>query len=156
MVERRVFVVGGHITNFVGRGSPNFNKEAPLGLKEYIAEAVQGALRASGCPGAAVDRSYVGNFAGELFNSQVGTALRPPLQKMSHVVRRAAASCRRVKLLKSARRSSPLTPPTHAQGHLGAAVAGADPALLNKPSLRLEAACASGGCPPRPGALKHP
>jgi hypothetical protein len=79
MVERRVFVVGGHITNFVGRGSPNFNTEAPLGLKEYIAEAVQGALRASGCPGAAVDRSYVGNFAGELFNSQVGTALRPPL-----------------------------------------------------------------------------
>ena len=33
----------------------------------------------------------------------------------------------------------------NSQGHLGAAVAGADRALINKPSLRLEAACASGG-----------
>ena len=63
-------------------------------------QAVRGALSESSVTGEAVDRIYVGNFAGELFNSQ---------------------------------------------GHLGAAVAGADRALINKPSLRLEAACASGG-----------
>ena len=33
----------------------------------------------------------------------------------------------------------------NSQGHLGAAVAAADPALLYKPSMRIEAACASGG-----------
>ena len=98
--ERRVFIVGGHITNFVGKGSPNYNREAPLGIRDYINEAVRGALSESSVTGEAVDRIYVGNFAGELFNSQ---------------------------------------------GHLGAAVAGADRALINKPSLRLEAACASGG-----------
>ena len=98
--DRRVFVVGGHITDFVGKGSPNYNREAPLGIRDYINQAVRGALSESSVTGEAVDRIYVGNFAGELFNSQ---------------------------------------------GHLGAAVAGADRALINKPSLRLEAACASGG-----------
>jgi len=33
----------------------------------------------------------------------------------------------------------------NSQGHLGSAVAGAEPTLLYKPSMRLEAACASGG-----------
>jgi acetyl-CoA acyltransferase len=31
------------------------------------------------------------------------------------------------------------------QGHLGAALAGADPSLAGKPSMRVEGACASGG-----------
>ena len=31
------------------------------------------------------------------------------------------------------------------QGHLGAALVGAHPALANKPSMRVEGACASGG-----------
>ena len=98
--QRRVFLVGGHITDFVGKGSVNFNSDEPRGLKSYIDEAVRGALASARTTGEAVDRIYVGNFAGELFNSQ---------------------------------------------GHLGAAVAGADMGLLNKPSMRLEAACASGG-----------
>jgi acetyl-CoA acyltransferase len=98
---RRVFLVGGHITSFRGRGKGTSDgDELPRGLRHYINEAVRGALESSGVSGAAVDRVYVANFAGELFNSQ---------------------------------------------GHLGAALAGADRALLNKPSLRLEAACASGG-----------
>lgn len=100
--ERKVFLVGGHITDFCGKGSPKFDggEAEPRGLKGYINEAVRGALESVGTTGAAVDRMYVGNFAGELFNSQ---------------------------------------------GHLGAALAVADRALINKPSLRLEAACASGG-----------
>lgn len=96
---RRVYLVGGHITAFVGKGSPSF-KKGEKGLKEYFGESIQGALRNTGTNAEAIDRIYVGNFAGELFNCQ---------------------------------------------GHLGAAVAGAEPALLNKPSMRLEAACASGG-----------
>ncbi|CAE7897744.1 unnamed protein product [Symbiodinium microadriaticum] len=66
----------------------------------YFAESIQGAFRETGAKPEAIDRIYVGNFAGELFNSQ---------------------------------------------GHLGAAVAAAHPALLHRPSMRVEAACASGG-----------
>eukprot|EP00930_Biecheleria_cincta_P023174 TRINITY_DN16784_c1_g2_i1.p1 TRINITY_DN16784_c1_g2~~TRINITY_DN16784_c1_g2_i1.p1 ORF type:complete len:414 (-),score=83.02 TRINITY_DN16784_c1_g2_i1:14-1255(-) len=98
-LPRRVYLVGGHITPFVGKGHPTF-KKGEKGLKEYFSESIQGALRNTGTKAEAIDRIYVGNFAGELFNSQ---------------------------------------------GHLGAAVAGAEPALVNKPSMRLEAACASGG-----------
>ncbi|CAE7853457.1 SCP2 [Symbiodinium necroappetens] len=96
---RKVFLAGGHVTPFVGKGSPNFQKGLK-GLKEYFAESIQGAFRETGAKPEAIDRIYVGNFAGELFNSQ---------------------------------------------GHLGAAVAAAHPALLHRPSMRVEAACASGG-----------
>lgn len=98
-MTRRVYLVGGHITPFVGKGSPDF-KKGSKGLKDYFTEAIAGALQETGVKAPSVDRIYVGNFAGELFNSQ---------------------------------------------GHLGAAIAGADKALINKPSMRLEAACASGG-----------
>lgn len=98
-MSRKVFVVGGHITPFVGKGHPKF-KKGEKGLKDYFAESIQGALRDTGLKAEVIDRIYVGNFAGELFNSQ---------------------------------------------GHLGAAVAVADKALINKPSMRLEGACASGG-----------
>lgn len=96
---RKVYLAGGHVTPFVGKGSPNFQKGLK-GLKEYFAESIQGAFRETGAKPEAIDRIYVGNFAGELFNSQ---------------------------------------------GHLGAAVAAAHPALLHRPSMRVEAACASGG-----------
>ncbi|CAE7945070.1 unnamed protein product [Symbiodinium sp. KB8] len=69
-------------------------------MQKYFAESIQGAFRETGAKPEAIDRIYVGNFAGELFNSQ---------------------------------------------GHLGAAVAAAHPALLHRPSMRVEAACASGG-----------
>lgn len=98
-MSRKVYLVGGHITPFVGKGSPDF-KKGSKGLKDYFAESVQGALSATGVKAESIERVYVGNFAGELFNSQ---------------------------------------------GHLGAAVAGAAPELMYKPSMRLEAACASGG-----------
>lgn len=56
MADRRVYCVGGHITNFVGKGNPNFNKEEPAGLKEYFAEAITGALTAARVPGEDIDR----------------------------------------------------------------------------------------------------
>jgi acetyl-CoA acyltransferase len=106
--SRRVFVIGGHTTAFIGKGHPDFiwkrhpdfgTRENPT-LEEYITRAVQGALKATGVVGEQVDKAWIGNFVGELFSQQ---------------------------------------------GHLGAAVVGADPGLLHKPSMRVEGACASGG-----------
>mmetsp|Transcript_68652 Transcript_68652/g.192439 ORF Transcript_68652/g.192439 Transcript_68652/m.192439 type:complete len:426 (+) Transcript_68652:67-1344(+) len=77
----RVFVVGGHTTPFLGKGNPNFiwKKHPDFGkrdnpsLKELIVTAVQGALRSAAAaplPAGLIDRAYVANFAGELFNQQ--------------------------------------------------------------------------------------
>ena len=108
-LSRRAFVVGGTITPFIGQRHPSFigpkdprsgTAEGNPPLEHYITAAVQGALRETGTPPAAIERTWIGNFAGQLFSRQ---------------------------------------------GILGAAVAGADPALANKPSMRVEGACASGG-----------
>lgn len=105
---RRVFVLGGHITPFIGKKHPDFiwqrhpdfgKRENPT-LEDTITAAVRGALEATGTPAEAVDKAWIGNFVGELFNQQ---------------------------------------------GHLGAAVVGAHPGLMNKPVMRVEGACASGG-----------
>lgn len=97
--KRRVFLLGGHVTNFTGKGDPDF-RQGQKGLQEYFKESIQGALQDTKVLPESIDRVYVGNFVGELFCSQA---------------------------------------------HLGAAVADAEPALRCKPSLRVEAACASGG-----------
>ena len=106
--QRRAYVLGGHITPFIGKNHPDFiwKGHADFGsrtnatLEETITAAVRGALDATGVQAADVDRAWIGNFVGELFNNQ---------------------------------------------GHLGAAVVGADPGLMFKPVMRVEAACASGG-----------
>lgn len=106
--QRRAYVLGGHITPFIGKnhpdfiwkGHPDFGTRSNPTLEETIAAAVRGALDATGVQAADVDRAWIGNFVGELFNNQ---------------------------------------------GHLGAAVVGADPGLMFKPVMRVEAACASGG-----------
>lgn len=104
----QVYVLGGHVTKFIGAKHPDFiwKKHLDFGVKEnpdlehYIHEAVNGALTATGTPASAVDKLWIGNFCGELFSNQ---------------------------------------------GHLGAALVGAHPDLLHKPSMRVEGACASGG-----------
>jgi acetyl-CoA acetyltransferase len=107
-LRRRTFVLGGHITPFIGKNHPDFiwkrhpdfgKRENPT-LEETITAAVRGALDATGTPAAMIDKAWIGNFVGELFNNQ---------------------------------------------GHLGAALVGAHPDLLYKPSMRVEGACASGG-----------
>ena len=107
-LARRSFVLGGHITKFIGSRHPDFiwkkhpdfgKKENPT-LEDYIDDAVNGALTATGTPPDAVDKAWIGNFCGELFSNQ---------------------------------------------GHLGAAVVGANRGLVNKPVMRVEGACASGG-----------
>jgi len=106
--SRRVFIAGGALTPFIGKGHPDFIwkrhpdfgvKENPT-LDELLKAAVDGAIADTGLNPADVDRLYIGNFVGELFCNQ---------------------------------------------GHLGAALAGTHPAFANKPSARLEGACASGG-----------
>ncbi|RNF13243.1 acetyl-CoA C-acetyltransferase [Trypanosoma conorhini] len=111
----RVFVVGGHITPFVGKGSPlfidkkhpDFGKKQNKTLEEFLADSISGALEKTGLSSdgraALVDKLVVGNFLGELFSSQ---------------------------------------------GHLGPAAVGSlrgSTAFMNKPSMRVEGACASGG-----------
>jgi len=88
MSSRRVFVVGGHTTRFLGKGNPafiwkkhpDFGKKENPSLRDMLVESVQGALKSVGpkaLPAALLDRCYVGNFAGELFNQQghLGSAL---------------------------------------------------------------------------------
>ncbi len=107
-LPRRAYVLGGHISPFIGKKHPDFvwekhpdfGKRSNPTLEDQVVGAVQGALAATGTPAALVDRAWIGNFVGELFSSQ---------------------------------------------GHLGAAVVGADPGLMFKPVMRVEGACASGG-----------
>ena len=76
--QKRIFVVGGHLTPFIGKMHPDFiwkkhpdfgKKENP-GLEEYITTAIKGALEATGVDAADIDRGFIGNFAGQLFNNQ--------------------------------------------------------------------------------------
>lgn len=112
---KRVFIVGGHITPFVGKGSslfvdkkhPDFGKRENKTLEELLADSINGALENTGLGtnglAALVDKLVVGNFLGELFS---------------------------------------------AQGHLGPAAVGSlrgSTAFMNKPAMRVEGACASGG-----------
>ncbi len=44
MSQPKVYLVGGHVTPFVGKGNPDF-KQGSKTLADYMQEAVQGALR---------------------------------------------------------------------------------------------------------------
>ena len=75
-LPRRAFVVGGHITRFLGSRHPDFiyKKHPDFGvrsnpsLEDYIAEAVSGTL--ANVDASVVDKCFIGNFVGELFSSQ--------------------------------------------------------------------------------------
>jgi acetyl-CoA acetyltransferase len=105
---RKVFIAGGASSKFIGKfhpdfiwkGHPDFGKRENPSLEDYVKQPALDALKAVGADPSVVDRGYVGNFAGELFDNQ---------------------------------------------GHLGAVLAAAAPALEGKPIARLEGACASGG-----------
>ncbi|MCB9672688.1 MAG: hypothetical protein H6734_24640 [Alphaproteobacteria bacterium] len=84
-MSRRVFVLGGFNTPFIGKkhpdfiwkGHPDFGKRENPTLEETITAAVRGALEATGVEAAAVEKAWIGNFVGELFNNQghLGAAL---------------------------------------------------------------------------------
>lgn len=77
-LNRRVFVVGGAHTPFIGKHHPDFiwKKHPDFGtrenpnIEEYIQSAVDGALEATGVPANAIQKGYVGNFLGGLFSNQ--------------------------------------------------------------------------------------
>ncbi|CCW63761.1 unnamed protein product [Phytomonas sp. EM1] len=115
----RVFVLGGYITPFVGKGNPDFidKKHPDFGkknnrtLEEFMAETVRGTLEQTQLAGREelIDQLVVGNFDGELFSNQ------------GHLGPAAVGS---------------LT--------YGRPEGSANP-LLYKPAFRVEGACASGG-----------
>lgn len=76
--QKRIFIVGGDLTTFIGKSHPDFvwkrhpdfgKRENPT-LEEYLTKAIQGALEKTGVDASAIDRGFVGNFAGELFSNQ--------------------------------------------------------------------------------------
>ncbi|MEO1271872.1 MAG: hypothetical protein AAFX99_27575, partial [Myxococcota bacterium] len=76
--RRRIFVVGGAHTTYIGKYHPDFiwKKHPDFGkrdnptLEEHLATAVRGALEKTGVDPDAIQKGYVGNFAGQLFVNQ--------------------------------------------------------------------------------------
>lgn len=75
---RRVFVLGGahsgflgkHHPDFIWKGHPDFGKRQNPTLEQHIETAIRSALETTGVPAAAVQKGYIGNFTGELFSKQ--------------------------------------------------------------------------------------
>lgn len=84
-MSRRVFVVGGSNTPFIGKGHPDFiwknhpdfGKRTNPNLRALLTQAVSEAAELCGVDLTVVDRAFVGNFVGELFVNQghLGAAL---------------------------------------------------------------------------------
>lgn len=76
--RRRVFVVGGGQSDYLGRARsdfvtrrhPDYGKRQNPGLEEHLSIALGAAFAASGVPPEAVGKAYVGNFLGERFVDQ--------------------------------------------------------------------------------------
>ena len=84
-LARRVFIVGGAHTPFIGKHHPDFiwkrhpdfGKRQNPTYEELLKSAVSDAIEDSGVDPERVDRLYIGNFTGELFINQghMGAAL---------------------------------------------------------------------------------
>lgn len=77
-LRKRIFVVGGDLTPFIGKSHPDFvwkkhpdfgKRENPT-LEDYLTTAINGALEKTGVDASQIERGFVGNFAGELFSNQ--------------------------------------------------------------------------------------
>jgi acetyl-CoA acyltransferase len=85
MSRRRSFIVGGSHTPFLGKGHPDFiwKRHPDFGtrsnptLEETISATVAATFDATGVDPHQIERGYIGNFTGELFNNQghLGAAL---------------------------------------------------------------------------------
>ncbi len=75
---RRVFLIGGAHSGFIGKfhpdfiwkGHADFGKRQNLSLEQHLKKAVIDALERTGVQASAVQKGYVGNFTGELFAKQ--------------------------------------------------------------------------------------
>jgi len=78
LLRRRVFLVGGHITKFLGKGNPafidkkhpDFGKRENPNLEWYINTAVRETLQETKVDAKLIEKAIIGNFAADLFNSQ--------------------------------------------------------------------------------------
>jgi len=88
------FIGKGH-PDFVWKKHPDFGKRENPGLEDYLGQAVKG-LFDQGFDPKHVTRGYVGNFAGELFNSQghVGALVSRCVPELAGVgIARTEAAC---------------------------------------------------------------
>ena len=77
-MRRSIYVLGGEHSPFIGKHHPDFvwKKHPDFGKRDnptligHLHFAIRGALEATGVPAEAVERGYIGNFAGELFANQ--------------------------------------------------------------------------------------
>jgi acetyl-CoA acyltransferase len=75
---RDVYVLGSFHTPFIGKFHPDFiwKKHPDFGtktnptLEDYVCQAALGVLESAGVEAKDVDKGFVGNFVGELFNNQ--------------------------------------------------------------------------------------
>ena len=92
-LNRATYVAGGLSTPFIGKfhpdwiwkKHPDFGKRENPTIEDYITQVTTQLFDALGVDGTAVDKAFIGNFAGELFNNQghLGAALagaHPTLQ----------------------------------------------------------------------------
>ncbi|MFB6263077.1 MAG: hypothetical protein ABEL76_05550 [Bradymonadaceae bacterium] len=69
--ERNIYVVGGDLTPFIGKGHPDFDEDGDNpSLEDHLTDAIQGTFEQTGVDPEAVERGYIGNFAGECFSNQ--------------------------------------------------------------------------------------
>jgi acetyl-CoA acyltransferase len=76
--HRRVYVVGGAHTNYIGKFHPDFiwKKHPDFGVKDnptleqHLHAAILATLEETGVEAAQIQKGYVGNFVGELFVNQ--------------------------------------------------------------------------------------
>jgi acetyl-CoA acyltransferase len=84
-MSRRVFLVGGANTPFIGKGHPDFiwknhpdfGKRDNMGIEETLTAAVAATIAITGVDPERIEKGYIGNFVGELFSKQghLGAAL---------------------------------------------------------------------------------
>lgn len=102
--NRKVYVVGGKITPFIGKGHPDFiskghpdfgKKNNPT-LEEHLQAAVTGCIEETKVNPSLIEKAWIGNFAGELFSNQghLGAAVVGALPELKYKpVMRVEAAC---------------------------------------------------------------
>lgn len=70
-IDEPIYVVGGDLTTFIGKGHPDFDEDGDNpSLEDHLTDAIRGSLEETGVDPDAIDRGYIGNFAAECFANQ--------------------------------------------------------------------------------------
>ena len=69
--EKTIYLVGGDLTEFLGKGNPNWDEDGDNpSLEDHLSDAINGAFDSTGVDPEVIERGYIGNFAGECFSNQ--------------------------------------------------------------------------------------